>query len=274
MKAAPKAKASARKSETSGKGGPAGPSFSVSGFVFPPVIGHRGAARHAPENTLAGLRAAACMGVTCVEFDVRLTRDGVPVLFHDDTVERTTDGQGRLGALTLAQVRRLDAGSWFAPRFASEPVPTLVEAIKALARLDLAANIELKPEEAQGAAMARAVLGVLRKSWPRERPRPLLSSFDWSALATLAAEDAAWPRGLLIRNPRQPDWRAWAVRIGAAAIHCGARGLDRAGVETLLAAGLPVAVYTVNDARRARNLWKWGVDAIFTDDPARLLAAR
>jgi len=274
MKAAPKAKASARKSETSGKGGPAGPSFSVSGLVFPPVIGHRGAARHAPENTLAGLRAAASMGVTCVEFDVRLTRDGVPVLFHDDTVGRTTDGQGRLGALTLVQVRRLDAGSWFAPRFAGEPVPTLVEAIKALARLDLAANIELKPEEAQGATMARAVLGVLRESWPRERPRPLLSSFDWSALATLAAEDAAWPRGLLIRNPRQPDWRAWAVRIGAAAIHCGARGLDRAGVETLLVAGLPVAVYTVNDARRARNLWKWGVDAIFTDDPARLLAAR
>ena len=274
MKAAPKAKASARKSEASGKGGPAGPSFSVSGFVFSPVIGHRGAARHAPENTLAGLRAAAAMGAPCVEFDVRLTRDGVPVLFHDDTVERTTNGRGRLGALTLAQVRRLDAGAWFAARFAGERVPTLVQAIKLLAEYGLAANIELKPDEAQGAATARAVLATLRKSWPRNRPRPILSSFDWSALATLAAEDAAWPRGLLIRNPRQPDWRAWAVRIGAAAIHCGARGLDSDGVETLRAAGLPVAVYTVNDPRRARDLWKWGVSAIFTDDPPRLLAAR
>lgn len=272
MKAAPKAKASARKSETSGKGGHAGPSFSVSGFVFPPVIGHRGAARHAPENTLAGLRAAASLGVTCVEFDVRLTRDGVPVLFHDETVERTTNGRGRLGALTPAQIRRLDAGAWFGPRFTGEPVPTLAQAIAVLAESGLAANIELKPDEAQGAATARAVLAVLRTEWPCTRPRPLLSSFDWSALATLLAEDAAWPRGLLIRNPHQPDWHAWATRVGAAAVHCGARGLDYAGVETLQAAGLPIAVYTVNDARRGQSLWKWGVSAIFTDDPPRLLA--
>lgn len=274
MATAPRPKTPARTKKTSEKGGPSGPSFFASGFVFPPVIGHRGAARHAPENTLAGLRAAAAMGVACVEFDVRLTKDGVPVLFHDDTLERTTDGQGRLGALTLAQVRRLDAGAWFASRFAGERVPTLVEAISTLADLDLTANIELKPEEARGAATARAVLAVLRKNWPRKRPRPLLSSFDWSVLATLAAEDPGWPRGLLIRNPRQPQWRVWAARIGAAAIHCGARGLDRAGFETLRGAGLPVAIYTVNDARRARSLWKWGAAAIFTDDPPRLLAAR
>jgi glycerophosphoryl diester phosphodiesterase len=273
MATAPRPKTPARKPNTSEKGGPSGPSFFASGFAFPPVIGHRGAARHAPENTLASLRAAASMGVACVEFDVRLTRDGVPVLFHDDTVERTTDGRGRLGALTLAQARRLDAGAWFGPRFAGERVPTLVEAIRVLVRSNLAANIELKPEEAQGAATARAVLAVLRKSWPRDRPRPLLSSFDWSVLATLAAEDAGWPRGLLIRHPRQPQWRAWAVRVGAIAVHCGARGLDRAGLETVKAAGLPVAVYTVNDVRRARSLWTWGAVAIFTDDPSRLLAA-
>jgi len=256
--------------KTAEKDGPPGPSF----FAGARVIGHRGAARHAPENTLAGLRAAAAMGVACVEFDVRLTRDGVPVLFHDDTVDRTTNGRGRLAALTVAQIRRLDAGAWFAPRFAGERVPTLAQAIKLLARLGLAANIELKPEEAQGAATARAVLAVLRDAWPHGRPRPLLSSFDWSALATLAAEGPDWPLGLLVRNPRQPDWRAWAKRVRASSIHCGVRGLDRAGVKTLQAAGLPVAVYTVNDARRARNLWKWGVVAVFTDDPPPLVAAR
>ena len=274
MATAPKAKTPARTKKTSEKDGPSGPSFFASGFALPPVIGHRGAARHAPENTLAGLRAAASMGVACVEFDVRLTRDGVPVLFHDDTVERTTDGRGRLGALTLSQVRRLDAGAWFAPRFADERVSTLVEAIRVLAELNLAANIELKPEEARGAATARAVLDVLRKYWPRGHARPLLSSFDWSVLATLAAEDASWPRGLLIRTPRQPQWRAWAVRVGATSVHCGARGLDRAGVEILKGAGLPVAIYTVNDVRRARSLWNWGAAAIFTVDPPRLLAAR
>lgn len=274
MATAPRPKTQARKPKASGKDGPSGPSFFASGFALPPVIGHRGAARHAPENTLAGFRVAASMGVACVEFDVRLSRDGVPVLFHDDTVERTTDGHGRLGALTAAQIRRLDAGAWFGPCFAGERVPTLAEAVETLAELNLAANIELKPEEAQGAATARAVLAVLRKDWPRDRPRPLLSSFDWSALATLAAADASWPRGLLIRNPRQPQWRAWAVRVGAAAVHCGARGLDRAGFEALKAANLPIAVYTVNDVRRARSLWNWGAAAIFTDDPPALLAAR
>lgn len=223
---------------------------------------------------MAGLRAAASMGIACVEFDIRLTKDGAPVLFHDETVERTTNGRGRLGALTLAQVRRLDAGAWFAPCFASERIPTLAEAIRTLVACGLAANIELKPEEAQGAATARAVLTVLRKHWPRAQPRPILSSFDWSALATLAAEDAAWPRGLLIRSPRQPQWQAWAARIGAAAIHCSACGLDRDGFETLKAVGLPIAVYTVNDARRARRLWNWGAAAVFTDDPPLLLAAR
>lgn len=252
------------------KDGLPGPSF----FTFPPVIGHRGAARHAPENTLAGLRLAAAMGVSCVEFDVRLTADGVPVLFHDETVDRTTDGHGRLAAFRLAELRRLDAGAWFDRRFAGERVPTLAEAIEVLAACGLVANIELKPEEAQGAATARAALAVLHKAWPRGRPRPLLSSFDWSALATLAAEDSRWPLGLLIHSPRQRQWRAWAARVHAAAIHCGARGLDRAGVESLKAAGLPLAVYTVNSVRRAKRLWAWGVDAVFTDDPPRLLAAR
>jgi len=274
MANAPRPKTPARATRTSEKGGPAGPSFFASGFAFPPVIGHRGAARHAPENTLAGLRAAAAMGVACVEFDVRLTKDGIPVLFHDDMVERTTDGQGRLGALALAHVRRLDAGAWFGPRFAGERVPTLAQAVEALVTLGLAANIELKPEEAQGAATARAALAVLHRAWPRGRPRPLVSSFDWSALATIAAEDPRWPLGLLIRNPSQPQWRAWAKRVRAAAIHCGARGLDRAGFDAVKAAGLPVAVYTVNDPRRARMLWNWGAAAVFTDDPPRLLAAR
>lgn len=243
------------------------------GFPLPPVIGHRGAARRAPENTLAGLRVAAAMGVACVEFDVRLTADRVPVLFHDATLDRTTNGRGRLVHRTLAELRRLDAGAWFARRFAGEAVPTLAEAIGALASLGLHANIELKPEEAQGVATAWAVLDVLRKAWPRDRPPPLISSFDWSALATLAAEAPCWPRGLLIRTPRQRQWRGWAARVGAATIHCGANGLDRKGVEALKTAGLPIAAYTVNDVRRARLLRRWGVDALFTDDPQRLLAA-
>src|SRR5438094_7725558 len=100
-----------------------------------PVIGHRGAAEHAPENTLAGLRRAKQLGCAWVEFDVRLTGDGALVLCHDGRLERTTTGRGRLSAQSLGAIRRCDAGSWFAPEFAGEIVPTLDEALLLAAKL-------------------------------------------------------------------------------------------------------------------------------------------
>src|SRR5580704_12278143 len=91
---------------------------------LPPVIGHRGAAAQAPENTLAGFRAARALGCAWVEFDVRLTVDGVPVVCHDDKLDRTSNGRGRISKLPLAAIRMLDAGSWFGPAFAGERIPT------------------------------------------------------------------------------------------------------------------------------------------------------
>ena len=97
-----------------------------------PVIGHRGAAKRAPENTLAGLRRAHELGAAWVEFDVMLSGDGVPILIHDETLERTTDGHGAVPDHGLAAIRELDAGAWFAPAYAGERVPTLEEAIDLL----------------------------------------------------------------------------------------------------------------------------------------------
>ena len=97
-----------------------------------PVIGHRGAAARAPENTLAGLRRARELGAAWVEFDVMLTADRVPVLIHDETLERTTTGRGEVARHTAAEIRALDAGGWFAPEFAGERVPTLAEAVALL----------------------------------------------------------------------------------------------------------------------------------------------
>ena len=92
----------------------------MNGLILPRVIGHRGIAARAPENTLAGFRRAAELGVAWVELDVQLTSDGVPVVFHDDGLERTTDGQGLLIETPLAVLRGLDAGAWFGPAFAGE----------------------------------------------------------------------------------------------------------------------------------------------------------
>src|SRR5579859_520454 len=94
-------------------------------LVLPAVIGHRGAAASAPENTLAGLRRAHALGASWVEFDVQLSRDARCILLHDDTIDRTTSGRGKAAAMELDALRRVDAGAWFSPEFTGERIPTL-----------------------------------------------------------------------------------------------------------------------------------------------------
>ncbi len=236
----------------------------------PPVIGHRGAAAHAPENTLASFRAAAALGCRMVEFDVRLSADGVPVVFHDDSLERTTDGAGAVAACPLAGLRRLDAGRWFAPAFAGEPIPTLAEALVLCAGLGLAVNIEIKPEAGAEATTARAAMAVARAAWPPGLPPPLVSSFRPAALAAAALAAPDWPRGLLVGGV-PADWRQRAEALGCVALHADEAGLDQAAVAAVRAAGLAVLAYTVNDSARAEALWRAGVAAVFADAPDHVM---
>ena len=113
--------------------------------ALPRVIGHRGAAAAAPENTLVSLQKAKELGASWVEFDVKLTRDGVPILMHDERLERTTDGRGEVALTTLNDLQKLDAGGWFGPAFRGEPVPTLEAALALCAELGLGINVEIKP---------------------------------------------------------------------------------------------------------------------------------
>ncbi len=239
---------------------------------LPRVIGHRGSAATAPENTLAGFRRAAADGVPWVEFDVRLAADGVPVVIHDATLRRTAGLGGSIAERTSTELARIDVGRRFGRAFADETIPTLAETCAFLAALGLCANVEIKPAPAGGAAAARAVARTLDRSWPGTLPAPIVSSFDWSVLATLAAEAPHWPRGLLMRHPPR-DWAGWARRLGVASLHVGDGGLDRPTVAALKASDLPVLAYTVNRAARARRLFAWGVDAVFSDRPGALLRA-
>ena len=142
------------------------------------VIGHRGAAARAPENTLAGLRKAKALGADWVEFDVMLSGDGVPVLIHDETLQRTTDGRGGSRATRRPRSRVLDAGAWFGPAFTGERIPTLTEAVSLLLELGLNANVEIKPSTGEAEATGEVVAGALRRLWPEDGPRLLLSSFE------------------------------------------------------------------------------------------------
>ena len=238
---------------------------------IPPVIGHRGACAYAPENTLASIRTAAAQGARWVEFDVRLTREGDLVLMHDDDVRRTTNGKGRVLDLTLAEIGALDAGAWFGGAFAGERVPTLVETIALLAELGLGANIEIKSGAAEARATAEALARILAAHWRGPTP-PLISSFEVPALEAMQSVAPQWPRGLLLKEIGG-DWRGLLDRLGAATLNLDHRPLDAGKIAIARQAGRPVLCYTVNDPARARQLFGWGVSAVFTDRPDTLLAA-
>ncbi len=237
----------------------------------PKVIGHRGAAGHAPENTIAAIEKAARLGARWVEFDVKLTRDGELILFHDDTLERTTDGKGKVAETTLADIRGLDAGTWYQARFAGERVPTLDDALAALARLGLGANVEIKPCPGRERETGEALAAALKARWPGRLPAPVLSSFRAEALAAAQGVAPEFPRAFLVRDVPD-DWRARAEALGATAIHCNHRLIDRHRILAFKDAGYAVRCYTVNDVRAAAQLFAWGADSVFTDYPDRILA--
>ncbi|MBP2295868.1 glycerophosphoryl diester phosphodiesterase [Azospirillum rugosum] len=239
--------------------------------TLPRLIGHRGAKESAPENTLASLREAARQGARWVEVDVMLTRDHQPVLIHDDTLNRTTSGFGPVPDLTLAELKRLDAGSWFDPRFASETVPTLEEALALIADLGLGLNLEIKPYPGQDVPTAEIAIATLKRLWPPDRPL-LLSSFEVPCLEVARDLAPDIPRGYLLWEP-PADWAAIADRVGAATLNVHQDRQTAESVAAYRATGRPVLAYTVNDPQRAQTLFGWGVAAVFTDAPGRLAAS-
>ena len=237
------------------------------------VIGHRGAAGRAPENTLAGLREAHALGARWVEFDVMLTADGVPVLIHDETLQRTTDGRGRVCRHSAEAIRALDAGAWFAPQFRGEGVPTLEQALALLLELGLHANVEVKPATGHAAATGETVATMLRRIWPASGPRILVSSFEREALGAVLRTAPELPRGLLAgRLPT--DWATVMQELGCTTLHLNHSRLDLRRLGELAGQGVPVLLYTVNTPKRARELLQAGAVAVFSDLPDALLAAQ
>jgi glycerophosphoryl diester phosphodiesterase len=231
---------------------------------LPRLIGHRGAAGTAPENTIASIRRARQLGAAWVEFDVKLTREGVPILMHDDRLERTTSGRGCVADHTLAAIRELDAGGWFAPAFGGESVPTLEVALAVCSELGLGINLEIKPCPGRDEETAHAVLDVLEANGTADLPPLLISSFVHPCLAVARERAPEVPRGYLC--PRLPrDWAAELEQYGCVTLHTDHRRIRGAQLAELRAAGVPILLYTVNDPRRVRKLLELGVTAVFTD---------
>ena len=231
-------------------------------MTYPRVIAHRCGGALGPENTLAGLRLAARLGCRGVEFDTMLAADGVAVVIHDETLERTTSGHGRVADTNSAQLARLDAGGRHHPAFAAEPLPTLDQALSLCAELGLWANVEIKPSAGQEAETGRVVArhcaaanGVL-----------LLSSFSTGALSAAGAEAPQLARALLV-EAIPVDWRDRLADAGARALHASACALTGEALQAVRAGGISLACYTVNRRDDAESLLAKGVCAVFTDRP-------
>ncbi|HRE18716.1 MAG TPA: glycerophosphodiester phosphodiesterase [Rhodocyclaceae bacterium] len=232
-------------------------------YPLPRWIAHRGGGALAPENTLAGFRLAARLGFQAVEFDVMLAADGVPVVIHDETLLRTTGQAGAVPDFSAAGLHAMDAGTCFHAAFAGEPLPAFAEVIAVCAECSLAANVEIKPAAGHEVATGQAVAKMVQAHWPAGLP-VVLSSFDERALAAAAATAPMLPRALLFE--RIPDdWPRRMQAHQALALHCHHDQLTTANGLAVLAAGIPVAVYTVNRLDLAEACWRAGVAALFTD---------
>jgi len=238
----------------------------------PPVIAHRGARGKAPENTLAAFRRAHDDGATWFEVDVKLTRDGVPVLMHDDTLERTTNGTGNVADMDWVEMQTLDAGSWFGADFKDQRVPQLAEALRYALESGMHVNIEIKPCPGRTRATAMVTLIEAAKIWPTDAAPPLISSFDEEALIIAAGLHPEWPRGILLEDWRD-DWDEVAQKAKVSTVNIDEKELTPVRMDRFSHTRMPVLAYTVNDVGRMKELLRWGVKAVFTDDPATLIEA-
>jgi glycerophosphoryl diester phosphodiesterase len=241
-------------------------------WPYPLWMAHRGAGKLAPENTLAAFRLGAGFGYRAFECDVKLSRDGVPFLLHDATLERTTDGAGTAGELAWSELATLDAGSWHGPAYAGEPLPRLDEIARFVIDHDCLLNIEIKPTPGLDGETGDVVAREAQRLWAGRAVPPLLSSFQPAALAAARASAPRLPRALLLDELRA-GWLDAAQALGCVAVVTNHKLMHAALLEQLRAAGLRALCYTVNDAATAARLSGLGVDGIITDAVDRLPAA-
>lgn len=244
-------------------------------WPYPRAIAHRGGGSLAPENTLEALEVGWQHGFRGAELDAVLSADGVPVLLHDATLERTTDGRGPVELRTAAELALLDAGSWFGAAFAGARVPTLERTLAHCAARGIWLNVEVKPaagfEAATGRAVARMVAGCAAQFRAAGLRMPLLSSFSRAALEAAADEAPGLARGMLY-TAIPPDWRETLRALECVSLHCDHRRLTAARARRVREQGFGLLCYTVNDLRRAATLWSWGVDCVCTDRIDRIPA--
>lgn len=241
---------------------------------LPQLIAHRGAKTLAPENTLIAFELAKQQGVTWVEFDVMLTKDNVPVIFHDNKLNRTTNGKGYVWQHTWEELSLLDAGNWFHASFANTAIPALENTLDLLVKIGLNANIEIKDtgdrdRNLRAAEVAEPFIAKFNQS-----NQCIVSSLcmESSKLITKILPDV--PIGMLLKvkgwekdfEQHKQDIQALFQQLKCISLHINDKILTQERVAELKSFAPQIAVFTVNSKQRAEQLFNWGVTAIFSDD--------
>ncbi|MBZ1349266.1 glycerophosphodiester phosphodiesterase [Alcaligenaceae bacterium LF4-65] len=233
-------------------------------WQYPQLVAHRGGGSLAPENTLSALRAGTQFGYKMAEYDVKLSKDGVAILLHDAALDRTTNGKGAAGDLDFAALATLDAGSWFAPSFAGEAIPTLGAIARYTQAVGMASNIEIKPTPGLETVTGMRVAELAQTLWSGVSPPPLLSSFSLESLRAAKQAAPSLPRGW-ITDTLSAGWQQALAELECVSLHLKHTLVTKALIAELRNQGLRLAVWTVNDPVRANELLGWGVDAVITD---------
>ena len=226
-------------------------------WPYPRIVAHRGGGALAPENTLGAIRLGAAKGFKGVEFDVMLAGDGTPVLIHDETVDRTTNGRGEVSKLSYPELSVFKTQN-------SESIPAYSGAVGLCRELGIWANVEIKPAKGHERATGEAVARATRELWQGAPLAPLLSSFSIEALEAAQAAAPELARGYLV-DKIPDDWDVTMKRLGCVALHCNFKSLNGKLAADIHEAGYAILLWTVNDPAEARRLLAVGANCLVTD---------
>ena len=235
------------------------------------ILAHRGCSSLAPENTLASFRAAKQHGASGVELDASLLSDNTVVVFHDEKVDRCTDGTGLLHDFTLDEIRKLDAGSWFSPQYKGEKVPTLDETLTLLNEINLDLNLEIKSRIGEEKLITGEIQKILKSHSAFTQNNLLLSSFNYTALQ-YARELFPHANIAILYEDRLPDaWLQQARDIDACAINLNVEHASKETIQSVQTEKYKTYIWTVDAIDEAERLKKLNVNGIITNRPQDLM---
>jgi glycerophosphoryl diester phosphodiesterase len=240
---------------------------------YPIIFAHRGASKYAPENTLAAFELALQQGADAIELDAKLSADGRVVVIHDTTVDRTTEGHGRVKDMTLEQIKKLDAGSSFSEQFKGEKIPMLEEVFETVGKRTFI-NVELTNYNSPRDQLVESVCMLVKKFGLHKRI--LFSSFLASNLSRAKGYLPEVPTGMLALSGIMGIWaRSFGFAFGKYdALHPNIKNANPQRIYFAHRLNRRLHVWTVNEEEDMRQLFKWGVDGIFTDDPQLAVKVR